>query len=272
MPKLKGGTLADEKQELEIARILGQCCLVAYRDYRQYLPEVKTEKKLEKLGLVHKYISVSNPPDYEEIETYKANTGPKGKGVPIATLAQIGEKGRKKWVVLCRGTQEDREWGKNLKATNTTYTILKAKYGKVHQGFYDIYRQFRNDLKNDIHKKVLPKTLIYVTGHSLGGALATLAAFDISMMVGRAYKVHMYNFGAPRVGQNTFYGHFMNKIKRAYRFVNSKDPVTAVPKWPYYHVGHRYQFKGKRILFQNHDMFYYNDVLNDNPEAYKFIK
>ena len=170
-------TLANDKEELEIAKTLGQCCLVAYREYRKYLPEVKTQKELEKQSLIHKYISVSNPPDFEEVKTYTANTGPKGQEIPIATLAQIGKKGQKKWVVLCRGTQEDREWGKNLKATYTQYKIGATKYGDVHKGFYEIYTQFRKSLKDDIHKNVRHKmTRIYVTGHSLGGALATLAA------------------------------------------------------------------------------------------------
>ncbi|CAN0306134.1 unnamed protein product, partial [Ectocarpus fasciculatus] len=40
---------------------------------------------------------------------------------------------------------------------------------------------------------------VYITGHSLGGALATLAALDHRRRYPEA-KVTMYNFGSPRVG------------------------------------------------------------------------
>jgi predicted lipase len=48
---------------------------------------------------------------------------------------------------------------------------------------------------------------VYVTGHSLGGALATLCAYELCNRAPskRAhYSVTMYTYGAPRVGNKTF--------------------------------------------------------------------
>ena len=48
-----------------------------------------------------------------------------------------------------------------------------------------------------------PVKSIIVTGHSLGGAIATLAGLDLKRKYG--YKVTLINFGSPRVGNEAFY-------------------------------------------------------------------
>jgi hypothetical protein len=67
-----------------------------------------------------------------------------------------------------------------------------------------------------------------VTGHSLGGALALLAAWRLQQQFLTVHQV--YTFGAPMVGNrvaaDAFLREFPNKI---FRFV---DPVDVVPKLP----------------------------------------
>jgi predicted lipase len=66
-------------------------------------------------------------------------------------------------------------------------------------------------------------------GHSLGAALATLAADRLPDVQG------LYTFGSPRVGDKGFQAHFRVK---AYRLVNGKDIVPTVPgEGPFRHVG-----------------------------------
>jgi hypothetical protein len=78
---------------------------------------------------------------------------------------------------------------------------------------------------------------IWVTGHSLGAALATLAAQRCDRLHG------LYTFGSPRVGDEGFAESFRQLIKgkfgiEYYRFVNDKDIVTTVPPQGFYrHVG-----------------------------------
>jgi triacylglycerol lipase len=61
---------------------------------------------------------------------------------------------------------------------------------------------------------------IWFTGHSLGGALATLAADRYGDAQG------VYTFGSPRVGNDRFRDQYGARI---FRFVNDADIVTNVP-------------------------------------------
>ncbi|KAH7616902.1 putative Phospholipase A(1) DAD1, chloroplastic [Nannochloris sp. 'desiccata'] len=88
-----------------------------------------------------------------------------------------------------------------------------------------------------------PWTVLF-TGHSLGGALATLAAFDFSHRSSTSRrnnppKIAMYNFGSPRVGNKAFATEFNRAVQHAWRLVNRNDAVVTVPRLVgYCHVGH----------------------------------
>lgn len=78
---------------------------------------------------------------------------------------------------------------------------------------------------------------VWFTGHSLGAALATLAA---SSMIDSGKKVQgMYTFGSPRVGNKKFATSLNAKLKNHYRMVFGKDLVTRVaPRaFKYAHAG-----------------------------------
>ena len=74
---------------------------------------------------------------------------------------------------------------------------------------------------------------VYITGHSLGGALATIAALDIARKNKLNNPINLYTFASPRVGDNTFadkFNEFVSKDKiKAFRFANSEDIVPKVP-------------------------------------------
>ena len=133
--------------------------------------------------------------------------------------------------VLCfRGTEPTSviDWVKNLKMWRTHFIG-----GKAHAGFQDEWEAVR-----PLIEKRLPwdKPLL-VTGHSKGGAIATLAAYQLRLST--ADVAGVYTFGSPRVldysaakgyqswlGQNTF------------RCFHSNDPVPRTP-WAirFKHVG-----------------------------------
>ena len=107
---------------------------------------------------------------------------------------------------------------------------------KVHFGFLNAYRPVRKRILKSI-KKLAKKDRkrIYVTGHSLGGALATLCAADIRRSV--RLQTTMYNFGAPRVGNRRFAKLYDKLVPDTFRFVNDKDIIPTIPKIGYNHVG-----------------------------------
>ena len=70
---------------------------------------------------------------------------------------------------------------------------------------------------------------LFITGHSLGAGLATLAAADLASQ-GAAHSPTTYTFGSPRVGDKQFASKY-NALTAAtsFRIANTCDLVTAIP-------------------------------------------
>ena len=82
---------------------------------------------------------------------------------------------------------------------------------------------------------------MYVTGHSLGGALATIFAYECAELdVG---KVIMYNYGSPRVGNKAFVDEFKRRVDSSWRFSNASDIIPTVPRF----LGYRHVDNAMRI-------------------------
>ena len=98
--------------------------------------------------------------------------------------------------------------------------------GRVHMGFADALERIWNDI--DAALAGLEGELL-CTGHSLGAALATLAA-------SRRPGSRLITFGSPRVGDDDFVAALEDQADVS-RFVNCCDLVTRLPPFPYKHVG-----------------------------------
>jgi len=116
---------------------------------------------------------------------------------------------------------------------------------KVHLGFHNEYQRFQPTIRKHVLNH--PDHEIYVTGHSLGGALATLCGFDLALSMGR--RVKAFIFGSPRVGNEAFRRAMLKVVPSALRIVHDLDPVPMVPpalraklKSKYVHVGRLLQF------------------------------
>jgi hypothetical protein len=125
------------------------------------------------------------------------------------------------YVVLgFRGTDSIATWmadGRIVQAARPPYP------GMVHRGFADALDAIWNQLKTRL-PQALGKRPLYVTGHSLGGALASLAAYRLAAE-GIPIRA-AYTFGSPRVGNLDFYSGY-NVVN--YRFVHNNDLVPHVP-------------------------------------------
>jgi predicted lipase len=104
-----------------------------------------------------------------------------------------------------------------------------AQGGKVHRGFAEALDEVWADLQAHLEELEEEGCRIWITGHSLGAALATLCASRLDRARG------VYTFGSPRVGNGDFEQHLTVDI---YRVVNDKDIVPRL-SYPgdYVHVG-----------------------------------
>ena len=134
-------------------------------------------------------------------------------------------------IIACRGT-EPHEWN-DVKADVDAISVVAETVGRVHRGFKrevdDLWPRLEKALKEN------DKTL-YFTGHSLGGAMATICAGRCKLSEIPSNPEALFTFGSPRVG-NRRYINFV-KIPH-YRWVNNNDIVCRVPpQWfGYSHSG-----------------------------------
>jgi len=71
---------------------------------------------------------------------------------------------------------------------------------------------------------------VYVTGHSLGGALAVLAAASmVQSGVLDSDSTTVYTYGQPRVGDYGFAKAAQANIRTLYRLIHFNDPVPHIP-------------------------------------------
>lgn len=124
---------------------------------------------------------------------------------------------------------------------------------QVHNGFYQafgklqqkIFAQLAQFLKKKIDSNAV--TEVNFTGHSLGGALATIGCYELSNWL-KTVKVGIVTFGAPRVGNAAFKKVFDTKLnlKINARITYNKDPVPTVPFTDKFaHCGTEYNFADK---------------------------
>jgi len=140
-------------------------------------------------------------------------------------------------ILVFRGTESRRRPGQkdyrdivaDVKADANLVLVPSGGQGKVHKGFSDALDEVWADVLPKLEALESEGRPIWITGHSLGAALATLAAYRF----GRARA--LYTFGSPRVGNPEFAADFRTP---AYRFENNNDIVCKVPTPPLYqHVG-----------------------------------
>ncbi|MGA7934685.1 MAG: lipase family protein, partial [Kovacikia sp.] len=103
-------------------------------------------------------------------------------------------------------------------------------FGKVTAGFREIYVSLRQQVIKALEG--LPQNArIFVAGHSLGGALATLAVPDIlsNTHFTDPQKVILYTFASPRCGDRKFAISFQETLVKHWRIANSEDIVPMLP-------------------------------------------
>lgn len=146
-------------------------------------------------------------------------------------------------VIAFRGTDEVRDWLTNLKLRGVKWPPNGPR--KVHYGFLIGYQSLQNKVRDELNRHGAPHRL-WLTGHSLGGALALLCAFDLDSR----YHIHgLVTFGQPMAAGDALLRNIGTALAGVYlRVVNGQDIVPRVPPW-YGHAGnYAWIFEGKLTL------------------------
>jgi Lipase (class 3). len=182
-------------------------------------------------------------------------------------------------IIALRGTRTYNEWINDAEAipapwhvgtNNGNYYPIDDpfRYGMVHGGFYNLYNQGSlgtqptssgvleysysrpiGSIAQQIYSLLtdgspfdssLP---LYITGHSLGAALATLCAMDVGINMPGSFpagKLYMYNLASPLVAAgisaygigvetSTFVSAYNAAVANSYRVVHAPDIVPIMP-------------------------------------------
>ena len=139
--------------------------------------------------------------------------------------------------VVFRGTRTGKDW-----IADFMFDQVDHLWGKVARGFNHIYTQTSDSIKDTL--KGAKSSNFVVTGHSLGAALATLAAADLA--ISGFQGVQMIHFAGPRVGDPMFARNFNTQVPYASRIINTEDIVPTTPppvgEFTYSHVGVSLEF------------------------------
>ena len=263
--------------DANIAYLLGQCCNLAYDQFADgggstWAPDWSS---LVFAGSTVSLASQTNPQPLTMCEALGPALGP----IPIAgdagyyvqlpagfavqlTLTPTGGGDAQTIVVIAlRGTRTWQEWINDAEAVPVAFGTLG---GTVHAGFFADYTVGTNGLVSSkpfnerapgslaaqvaAYVSQLPQgddsLPLYVTGHSLGGALAALCALDVALNFGTSCSsLAMYSLASPRVAAGavvagvagvqlsveTFVQLYQQNVPNTYAIVHAADIVPILP-------------------------------------------
>ncbi len=213
---------------LENARVLGQAAAIAYQDPRT----------------CHNWaLSQGFNEDFDFFSSDSAT--------PLTDTQGFVAQSPRMILVAFRGTQPNQriDWLSDFEASHESWG---HPVGKVHKGFYEGLRAVWGHPING--KQVLPQRLldrgnrtVWITGHSLGGALAEVCAAE-AYFACHVPVESVYTFGQPRLGDEAF-SRLVNAAlgDRIFRLINNRD---IVPRVPFFGMGFRHY--GRELFFDEH--------------------
>ncbi|MEM1135680.1 MAG: lipase family protein [Bacteroidota bacterium] len=157
--------------------------------------------------------------------------------------------------------------------TDLKVHFTPTKYGKLHSGFYHATKIVIDEICDTVAAFRNQHQSLWITGHSLGAALATIAiAF---LQDAKQYVNGLYTFGQPRVGDEAFAEKFNIRFKnRTFRIVNNSDIVTRVPmrSLGYSHIGTHIYLDNEEALHIDKNLtwwFGFTDRIKGRIETFK---
>lgn len=169
---------------------------------------------------------------------------------PTDTAAYVGYNTvNQEIIVAFRGTQPAHimDWVDDAQYWKCDMPLYNVTGAKVHSGFYIAYETHAAAVTKVMFELMdtYPAYQVFITGHSLGAAMAALHAVDLYFnraqdIFSRTNPIRMITFGSPRIGNEDFY-HAFEAVRAAipyYRVTHDSDIVPHVPleEWGFHHI------------------------------------
>ncbi|MEI6428209.1 MAG: lipase family protein [Pseudanabaena sp. ELA607] len=237
-PAIPKGSQFSKERAIELADMVE----VAYQQYDNYTADPRQEfpKEGEILSIEAR--------DYKILKELFFPCRDINDSLPFGfILSQDTDNAPPDIFVVFRGTRAASEWVKDFKSVDQINFLDNPNFGKVGEGFAEIYTRdhdgenrgyasLQQTIRDTLSNPALcpPNSQIFVTGHSLGSALATLAGLDIAIDETIAANLgnclpNVYTFASPRVGDCKFAQSYFEHQIPCYRVANSEDIVTTLP-------------------------------------------
>lgn len=211
-----------------------------------------------------------NPPGFNQQLRIEGREPLTGQQAMFAYI--FWEREQQHAVISFTGTASKAVGQSNLQYQQVAPTALNGYQEGIlcHEGFYGIYNSIRDQLWSWWNQNGSWVQTLYITGHSLGGALSTLCGFDFADI--SAPELIHYSFAAPRVGNTGFVETFIDRVPTTLRINNTEDAIPQLPpariqNWIYSQSGGNIPFtKALDNLSQDH-VEAYIDYLPDCAEV-----
>lgn len=198
--------------------------------------------------------------------------------------------------VVFRGSVNASDWISNIQCNMCDFDLPgylspaeeknKNSYGKVHEGFYKYLctktqisldgrtiaksEEIMGNLEGLLSQPEFKDYSVFVTGHSLGGALSTMFSFRAAALGTFEKTITNVSFASPFVGDEVFRDNFIDlerkRLVRHLRISNYQDVVTLIPATTFpglsgiglfKHVGMNIRlYKGGDLLAPSYRRFY----------------
>jgi hypothetical protein len=138
-------------------------------------------------------------------------------------------------VLAFRGSQQVQDWRTNFSVSRRPFRTVSGKTpqewptGSVHRGFQGAWESVEQKVVGCLREWCQGEDYcLWVTGHSLGGALANLAGVSLDY---QGFRVSgLYTFGQPRVADWQFVREVNQRMgDRIFRYANNNDVVPMIP-------------------------------------------
>lgn len=187
----------------------------------------------------------SELPDVEALMYFKTD---KTDGV-----GYIARRGTDELLVVFRASSTLLNWIYNLEVLQeqVPWNVEIDPAIMVHSGFYRTYMSIAESVRLGVQTYLEDGMRVTFVGHSLGGALATLALCDLVQQgIVTVPRSRLVTFGSPRVGNAAWTLYFQTRFSPiSTRVVNKRDVVPHLPPLnpviPYFQVTREWWFEAK---------------------------